>query len=995
MNRFILLFRRCLYSAFFLFIPFLVAAQSGYSIKGRVRDALTEEGIPFAYVVTSNNRVWTTADKKGYFELNNLSPDSYVLTVTSLGYSPKTAKIELKSNIKHLVFDLQEHTLALQEVVITAKKMVGKSGSSSYIINRTAIDHLQAASITDVMALLPGSKFRGDLNLTNSNSKFQLRGNDSEIGSASFGTAVEIDGVRLNNNAAMGQMSGIDNRNISVSNIEHVEVVTGVPSVEYGDLTNGLVKMTTKKGRTPLTVEVSVRPNTQIYSIQKGFNVHGGALNATAERAVSIANISHPYTSYDRNGLTLNYNRTFLQKLKTPLMVNIGASGNIGGFDASNDPDQKLNNYQKASHNTLRANIDMSWSANKKWITKMNFSASANYSDKKQTTNEFKSSTSSQEAIHSMTNGYFVANKYENDPTANVILRPPGSWYELRHQDEKPLYLSAKLKAESNRRLHNKIYSRLMVGAEYAFSKNYGQGTFYEDMKLAPTWRPFVYKDLPALNSFSFFAEENLNLTTTKESSLRLMVGLRGDATHVDQSAYGTVAAFSPRLNANYIFYEQREAPLSSLSAHASWGKAVKLPSFNVLYPRPTYYDFNSFTTPSDHKNMSYTAYLTHVTQPIFNPSLSWQSNYQTEIGVKATLFNTLFNVLVFRNTIHNTYEQTYTYQPFSHKYVSPASLFDLKIPSENRVYSVDQQSGIVSVSDKTGRLPVETLRSVTYNKFSSQMQYINGTPIERRGIEWSIDFPELNFLKTKLRLDGNYYYYKGVKEQLVQGSLGSMRNGSDGKPYKYIGHYIGEQSVSNGSITHSTNVNAMLTTHIPEVRMILSLRLEATLQNYDQALSEYGDVARSYAISEAGQLISDDTDIYKGNTRVITYPLYYSTWSNPNDLIPFHEKFLWAAEHAKTNSEAKHLYNDLSQLIEQSNYLSTFSPRTISPYYSINLNITKELGDVATISFYATNFLNNMQKIKSSWGSVVEGTIYDSGYISRFYYGISLKIKL
>ena len=979
----------------FLLLPLSTYSQNKYSVSGYIRDIDSKEGIAYVFVSISNSQIWNTTDENGYFKIDNIPADSYVINARLLGYVPKAVKVNINQNIENLVIEMEKQTLKVDEVIITASKSEGEGSSSSYTINREALDHLQATSATDVMALLPGGKFRGDLNLTNTQTRFQVRGSDSEMGSASFGTGVEVDGVRLSTNAAMTEMRGIDSRPISLANIASIEVVTGVPSVEYGDLNNGLIKISTKRGKTPLTIDASVRPNTQMYSIQKGFSVYGGVLNSTLERAVSISNISHPFSSYDRNGLSINYNRVFFKDGGKPLRLNVGASGNVGGFDAGKDPDQKLDNYQKASNNNVRANIRLSWVPNYKWLTKIEFLGSADYSQKLNTINEYNSSTTTLANLHTTSNGYFVAQDYNTNPDADVVLGTTGSWYELSYTDDKPLYINGKLKIELNSRLNSSIYNRFMLGAEYSFSRNYGQGTFYEDPQRTPTWRPFVYNELPAMNNISLFAEDNIKINTSNNSYFNIMLGLRSDFTSIKNSEYGTINALSPRINTKYVFLEDASSWVSDLSAHVSWGKAVKLPSFNILYPRPTYFDFNSFASPSDNKNTSYLAYLTYVTQPLYNPDLLWQSSTQWETGAKTRIFGTEISVLFFKNTLNNNYTKTYTYHPFSHSYTSPASLWELPIPSENRIYSTDKETGIITVSDKTGKLPSQQLDYVTYNKFSAKMQYTNATPIERYGFEWIMDIPELKAIRTKFRLDGNYYHYKGLNEQLIQGSLGSIRKGSDGSPYKYIGHYIGGMNVSNGEINNEINLNATLTTHIPEVRMIISLRFETTLMAASQNISEYSEGNRSYAIDKTGQFISDDTDIYKGDTFVITYPEYYSSWDQPGELIPFREKYIWAKENATTNPEAKHLFNDLSQLVERSNYAFLFNPQTISPYYSVNLSITKEIADIATISFYATNFLNNLQKVTSSWNGLIGGSIYNTGYIPRFYYGLSLKIKL
>ena len=65
-------------------------------------------------------------------------------------------------------------------------------------------------------------------------------------------------------------MSGVDTRNITVADIESVEVITGVPSAEYGDLNSGMVKIHTRKGKTPWNILLSINPRTEQVSFAKG-----------------------------------------------------------------------------------------------------------------------------------------------------------------------------------------------------------------------------------------------------------------------------------------------------------------------------------------------------------------------------------------------------------------------------------------------------------------------------------------------------------------------------------------------------------------------------------------------------------------------------------------------------------------------------------------------------------------------------------------------------
>ena len=82
-----------------------------------------------------------------------------------------------------------------------------------------------------------------------------------------------MDGVRIGNNGSFGNMNGVDTRNITVADIESVEVTTGVPSAEYGDLNSGMVKIHTRKGKTPWNILLSINPRTEQVSFAKGLDL--------------------------------------------------------------------------------------------------------------------------------------------------------------------------------------------------------------------------------------------------------------------------------------------------------------------------------------------------------------------------------------------------------------------------------------------------------------------------------------------------------------------------------------------------------------------------------------------------------------------------------------------------------------------------------------------------------------------------------------------------
>ena len=76
---------------------------------------------------------------------------------------------------------------------------------------------------------------------------------------------------------------------------------------------------------------------------------------------------------------------------------------------------------------------------------------------------------------------------------------------------------------------------------------------------------------------------------------------------------------------------------------------------------------------------------------------------------------------------------------------------------------------------------------------------------------------------------------------------------------------------------------------------------------------------------------------------------------------------------------------------MNQREFLAQYNKDYITPYFSMNFSVTKEIGDLASISFYANNFFNNFSQLRSTWsGNYVSA----SGYIPSFYYGLTLRFK-
>ena len=999
----------------------VVRAQTSFLLAGHVVDSATGQPVEYASLLVEESGQWAVSDGKGAFAIRNVVGGQLTLTVQCLGYEKRAWPMTVRRDVANLTLRIRQQNLKLSEVTVVARRKQDEA-TTSYTIGRQALDQQQVLSLSDVATLLPGGKTVNPTLM--SDERLSLRSGLQEKGNAAFGTAIEIDGQRLDNNAAMGETTGASTRTVGTADIESVEVVAGIASVEYGDLSNGVVKVHTRRGKSPFIFEGKLNQHTRQVALNKGFELgqQAGVLNTSIEHARSFSDAASPHTAYQRNVLSLNYTNIFCRETM-PLTLRAGLTANVGGYNSEADPDNELDDYQKMRDNALRAHVDLQWLLNKPWITNAQLSASIAYSDRRSEAYSHASSASTQPYLHATEEGYYIgptpdpsqregssgtsAGGTNQSPLPSggvgggLILGPTGYWYVLGFSDSKPLSWQVKLKADWTRRM-GIVTNRLMAGAQYSGSRNNGRGTYYDDIQLAPTWREYRYDRLPTMHNVALYAEDKVIIPTTRRASFELTAGLRHDLTLIPGSDYGTTGSLSPRANAHYVFWrQQRQRWVSDLEVHAGWGKSTKLPSFQVLYPAPSYSDLQVFASTSTADNRAYYAYHVYPMRAEYNPDLKWQYTNQTDLGLEMTVKGTHVSLSAFRHTTHRSYLSMRTYTPFAYRYTGQTAVQGSAIAAEDRRFTIDHQTGIVTMHDANGVQPSVELASTERHTWTTQQHYANATPLTRWGLEWIVDFAQIRALRTQLRLDGNYYEYRGTDDVLFADvPLGVSNITASGQPYQYVGYYRGTNvisagatanaSVANGSLSRQANLNATLTTHLPSLRMIISLRLETSLLNYRRSLSSLSDGPRGYTLPE------DDPsgyfgEPYTGEERdrlVVVYPEYYTTWEHPDELLPFAERFQWARD----NDAA--LYSDLSKLVVRSNYAYTMNSNRLSRYCSANLSVTKEIGDHISLSFYANNFFNNMRRVRSSQTDL-ETSLFDSGYIPSFYYGLSLRLRL
>lgn len=914
-----------------------------YSISGKVIDAKTGEAVIGAAVNVEDTGIWAISDEKGSFLLTEIKPGSYSVVFSCLGFVDKTLSFVVRKDIPNLTIKLDQNTLALNSVVVTAER--DKEGmNTSLKFGANALNHLQMSNVTDISALLPGGKTVNP-DLTSENA-VSIRSGGLAIGNAAFGTALEVDGVRVGNNASFGSMSGTGTRNISTENVQSIEVITGVPSAEYGDLNSGMVRINTRKGLTPWNITFAVNPRTYQASASKGIDLnHRGVLNVSAEWTRATKKLSSPYTSYTRRGFSASYSNTFKKVLK----FEIGATGNIGGMNTKNDPDAYTGTWSKLRDNVLRANTSLTWLLRKSWVTNLKFDASVNYNDNRSQDHAYGSSASFMPAVHAEQEGYYLADKL------------PKSYFSDKVVDSKELDYAASLKYEWFRKSGKKI-SKLKAGVQWKANGNVGEGEYYKDPSLAADgYRPRPYSQYPFMHNVAVYAEEDYTFPIGK-TTLQVSAGLRMENLFVKDTDYKNVSSLSPRFNAKWKVSD-------NFSVRGGWGVSEKLPSFYILYPVQNYRDIQTFGF--SHGDSSSYVYYTQPYKMLFNENLKWQKNYNAEFGIETYFWRTSVSLVGFFNKTKDPYAYQKTYTPFSYNIMTlPAGY---KVP-DNPQIRVDDQTGQVYMrgTDEDFWTPMDT--KVTDKTFAESQLPGNGDDIYRTGAELIIDFPEIAPIRTKFRLDANYSFTRYVDNTLSW----DYRNGWShtslpNRSYQYVGIYAngGANSTFNGKKAHNLNANLTAITHIPEARIVITCRLEMSLLNRFRNLSSQQGKQYAYNVNAEG-FEATGGDIYKSNSYTAIRPVKYM---DENGVV-----------HDFTDKEAAD--PTFANLIVKSSNVYTFAQDGYGAYFSANLSVTKEIGDHVSLSFFANNFTNSRKFVTS------KATGVSAIFTPAFYYGLTCRLK-
>ncbi len=630
-------------------IPAWLPAQprpGAAAVAGRVSDAMAGTPLAHATVALEGRALAITTDEQGRYRLDGAPAGPQILRVIRIGYAPLRRPITVPATGTLTVdLALARSALNLPNLVVTADpagRARGELGTAS-VIGSEAIRNQTAASLAGVLELIPGTVLQPPG--LDGVQQFALRAVPVSTGGgtgpnaagpsagslAAFGTQVVLDGVPVSNNVnlqslgARGELSfataaggGIDLRRIPAATIERVEVIRGIPSARFGDLTQGVVLVDTRAGavapeaRVRLdarTVEATLVGGAALSHRQTGTaslnlartKLAPGARDNTGSRIG--AQLAHRYES---PALTLDSRLDFFQVLEdepeSPTFPGVASRSRDNGLRASERARLRLGSQSR-----------LEWTAAFEGDRQRSFTQAPRLRGAMPFTNRLTDGTQDGKFIGGL---YSARVDVDGDPRqiySRLELITPVHFVGLAHDTRAGL----ELRREWN------------SGPGYQFDIEFPPQVDFNGVQGYD--RPRRFDATPPLTTTALYGDDRI-ATTVAGIPMNIQTGLRLDLLHHGGSWAGGVrdAALGPRL--------QLEAmPAGRVRLRAGVGRVVKVPSLGDLSPGTQYYDLVNFNyyanNPAERRAILTTRILDRT-----NPDLAMMRADKAEAGVELDL---------------------------------------------------------------------------------------------------------------------------------------------------------------------------------------------------------------------------------------------------------------------------------------------------------------------------------------------------------------------
>jgi outer membrane receptor protein involved in Fe transport len=211
----------------------LIAGNTG-KIAGKVTDQETSEALVGVTILVEGTTAGAATDINGYYIINNITPGTYTLVISAVGYQKKritnvsvSVDFTTKQNIT-----LRSEAINVEGVTIEAQAPLVRQDltSSHTVVDASTIEALPVEGISQILSTQAG------ITKDNDGALHIRGGRTNEI-------SYTINGVSIANAFDNSQMVSI-----ATNAIQELSVVSGTFNAEYGNALSGIVNTVTKEG---------------------------------------------------------------------------------------------------------------------------------------------------------------------------------------------------------------------------------------------------------------------------------------------------------------------------------------------------------------------------------------------------------------------------------------------------------------------------------------------------------------------------------------------------------------------------------------------------------------------------------------------------------------------------------------------------------------------------------------------------------------------------
>lgn len=750
------------------------------------------------------------ADARGVCLLEGLKPGRFELRLLYMGHVFLQGELQLPAGLTRRRIRLDIDPVAIGEVLVTAAESKGPTSSSK--IGREAIAHIQPSSIADLMELIPGGRATDPS--FGAPQEIRLReaapSSSANYATSALGTQIQVDGIPISNDANLQYSTsygsiqeyanvnrGVDTRAISTDDIESVEIVRGIPSVEYGDLTSGLVKVKRREGGRDLTARFKADMSSKLFSVGKGFERKGRGdaerttLNINADYLTAASDPRNPRQSYQRLTGSVRFGRHWQGSA-----YRYSAGGSLdytGSFD-NKKSDQDLDNGLGGPVERYKSNYNRTQFA-------ATFAVEARHRQFFHSLDLTASLSAEFDRIDRwrfVETGSDFAKTWGTEAGEYDAVIIPASYDATLLVDGKPFYGYAKAIAIFNADTE-RSRNTLRVGADWSMDKNYGRGLVFDVARpFSPQMdsRPRAYDAIPALHKLSFFLED---ATTLALGDFRVEAtgGVRA-ASMFNLGRRYTIQGkfyFDPRANVVVALPRFHVAGRNlTLRLGGGVGWHTKFPTMDSLYPDTEYFDFTQLNYWPANPALRRINLRLYTLDPT-NYDLRAARNFKWEVRLDADWNDNQLSVTYFREDMTSGFRTTSDYRSFTFR---------------------DYDETAIDMEQLDGPPSLDGIPYTEERRLGGYSRSTNGSRTEKSGIEFAFTSQRIRAIATRITVTGAYFrtnYSNMHPEYLLPTSA------PGGQTYPYVGYYFS----TDGYLREMCNTNFLLDTQIPRLKLILS----------------------------------------------------------------------------------------------------------------------------------------------------------------------------